>query len=167
MIRTFVFTISVLGCLLLVVGLWLLRGVFARRRWTRRVEKATKSLAAQIESLEAAFLQAAATRGTPRGLTWKSCEFDPHAVLVRDRNTDDLYALVRVTIGFEAVAGGDMEHIEAVANLRSATALLEWRDGGWTTHGRALFNLDPHEAVAHYRRNLEVITECPLTADEG
>lgn len=140
----------------------MLRGVIGRRSWRRRLEKATASLPSQAAELERQFFEIAASTGKPRGLVWKESRFDDTALLVRDRATNDLYAFVRVTIAFEAVLGGDMEHVEAVSNLRCATAMLEWREGRWTTAGRVMFNLEPDEAVDHYKQNLAAITELPL-----
>ena len=45
-------------------------------------------------------------------------------LLARDRANGELVGLAGVTIGFEAVDGGGMEEVEAVGNLRAATAIL-------------------------------------------
>jgi len=140
----------------------MLRGVIGRRSWRRRLEKATASLPRQADDLEQQFFDIAANTGKPRGLVWKESRFDDSALLVRDRATNDLYAFIRVTIAFEAVLCGDMEHVEAVGNLRCATAMLEWREGSWTTVGRVMFNLEPEEAVEHYKQNLAAVCEVVL-----
>ncbi|HYO25559.1 MAG TPA: hypothetical protein VEQ85_11500, partial [Lacipirellulaceae bacterium] len=69
----------------------------------------------------------------------------------------ELYALVGVTVSFEAVAGGGMEEVEAVGNLRAATAVFVHRGGRWTTDGRVVFNLSPEAALAHYQESLELV----------
>ena len=46
----------------------------------------------------------------------------------RHRRSGELSAFVSVTIGFEAIEGGDMEDVEAVGNLRAATAVFRRRD---------------------------------------
>ena len=74
--------------------------------------------------------------------------------LARDRANGELVGLVGATISFEAVEGGGMEEVEAVGNLRAATAVLTWKHGQWTTQGRAVFNLEPREVLDRYRENL-------------
>ena len=65
-----------------------------------------------------------------------------------------LVGLAAVTIAFEAVAGGGMEDVEAVGNLRAGTAILTWNGREWTTAGQAVFNLDPREVLQRYRESL-------------
>ena len=75
----------------------------------------------------------------------------------KDRATGQLRALVAVTISFEAIEGGGMEDVEAVGNLRAATAVFFFDGTKWKTNGRALFNLNPAEAIEHYRHELETV----------
>ena len=152
---------------LLAAALWLLRGAIGRRVWRRRYAKAASALERDAARLEQQFLQSAAATGKPRGLLWKKSQFHNTALLARDRATGDIYALVGITIAFEAVVGGGMEDVAAVANLRCATALLEWKEGRWTTAGRVLFNLEPREAVARYDKNLDPICEVDLLATDS
>ncbi len=109
------------------------------------------------EWLEAEFLKLAGLRGIPRGLRWTEVNFDDAVRFARDRNTRQLRALVAVTIHFEAIEGGDMEDVEAVGNLRAATAIFHYDSRKWTSNGRALFNLNPTEAIEHYRHELEMV----------
>jgi hypothetical protein len=68
--------------------------------------------------------------------------------------------LVGVTISFEAIEGGDMEGVAAVGNLRNASAVFAYSGERWTTAGRAVFNLNPAEAVEHFKANYErIVTE--------
>ena len=60
-----------------------------------------------------------------------------------------------MTISFEAIEGGGMEEVEAVGNLRAATAVFTWKNGQWTTQGRAVFNLEPREVLERYRDSLD------------
>lgn len=150
---------------LVLVAAWLLRGVWGRSRWQKRLERGSEQLPRVWQSLEQQFLEAAAATGKPRGLVWKKSSFHDRALLARDCATGDLYALVGITIAFEAVLGGDMEDVAAVSNLRCATALLEWRDGQWCTAGRVLFNMEPHEAAEHYAKHLEAIGEIELSSN--
>lgn len=109
------------------------------------------------EWLEAEFLKLAGLRGIPRGLRWADVNFDDQVQFARDRGTGQLRALVAVTIRFEAIEGGGMEEVEAVGNLRAATAIFHFEKNKWTTNGRALFNLNPVEAIEHYRHELETV----------
>ena len=74
-----------------------------------------------------------------------------------DRVSGELYAFVAATISFSAIEGGGMEEVEAVGNLRAATAVFVHRDGRWTTDGRVVFNLDPAGAVSHYAESITPI----------
>jgi len=109
------------------------------------------------ERLEAKFYDLASHSGKPRGLEWTNCDFDDDVVYARDRSSGQLSAFVGVTISFDAVEGGGMEHVEAVGNLRAATAVFRVEHGHWATDGRAIFNLNPSEAVRYFQRNLEMV----------
>lgn len=78
--------------------------------------------------------------------------------MARDRANGELVGLVGVTISFEAIEGGGMEEVEAVGNLRAATAVFNWSGREWTTQGRAVFNLEPREVLERYRDSLDAIT---------
>jgi len=76
--------------------------------------------------------------------------------MAHDRTNGELVGLVGVTIGFEAVQGGGMEDVEAVGNLRAATAVFTHNGRQWTTAGRVVFNLEPREVLERYGNTLEV-----------
>jgi hypothetical protein len=118
-------------------------------------ERAREMFRLQRERLEAKFLDAAAATGKPRGLIWMDCDFEPQIELVRDLQNKQLLGLVPVTIKFEAKAGGPMEGVEAVGNLRYATAVFVFERGHWVTQGRALFNMHPGEAINHFAGQFE------------
>lgn len=124
---------------------------------SRNLQTARKEFFLRREWLEAHFLKLAGVRGIPRGLRWVDCDFNNDVQFARDRTSGQLRALVAATIRFEAIEGGDMEGVEAVANLRAATAVFYLEGGKWTTNGRALFNLNPTEAIQHYRHELEMV----------
>jgi hypothetical protein len=109
----------------------------------------------QREHLEAAFFAAAAASGKPRGLRWKNCEWESEVAFARERQTGRLAALVAVGISFEAIEGGDMEGVAAVGNLRNASAVFFFDGGRWRTTGRAIFNLNPGEALEHFKGQYE------------
>lgn len=105
------------------------------------------------QQLAESFIAAAQATGKPRGLRWKSVELNGAPLFAVD-STGRLYALIGATISFEAIEGGGMEDVEAVGNLRSATAVFVHRDGQWTTGGRVIFNLEPDEALARFDATL-------------
>ncbi len=141
-------------------------GVIALRRWIERrasrlrqeSDRAARLVFQQRrEWLEADFLKQASQSGMPRGLTWVNCDFSNPIVFARDRQSGELRAFVGVTISFEAIEGGPMEDVEAVGNLRAATAVFLFRDEKWITDGRAVFNLDPDETVRRFAHELEAV----------
>ena len=75
----------------------------------------------------------------------------------RDRRSGELAALVPVTIQFEAVEGSDMEGLPAVGNLRNASAVFFFHRGQWQTVGKAVFNMNPDEALSHFKNQYEHI----------
>ena len=123
------------------------------RKW--KLSKLRDLFFLRREWLEADFLTRASETGKPRGLEWIDCEFADEVTFARDRSTGELRALVGVTISFRAIEGGGMEHVEAVGNLRSATAVFHSIQGKWETDGRAIFNLDPHQTIRHFQHELE------------
>lgn len=147
----------------LVVVLVLLGGVLLLLAWrplralTReiQVERARELFVLQRERLEAKFVTAASATGKPRGLRWKDCGFETAVELARDRQTGQLVALVPVTIQFEAIEGSDMEGLPAVGNLRNASAVFFFQRGQWLTVGKAIFNMNPDEVIAHFKNQYE------------
>jgi hypothetical protein len=123
----------------------------------RDLARARKDFRRRREHLEAKFLQLASQSGKPRGLEWVRCDFEDDVTYARNRRSGEISAFVGVTVGFEATLGGGMEDVEAVSNLRAATAVFRIERGIWRTDGRALFNLNPSEAVAFYQENLELV----------
>ncbi len=123
-----------------------------------QVERARELFSLQRERLEADFLQAAAATGKPRGLRWKACEWGLQVEFARERQTGQLAALVGVTIQFEAIEGSDMEGLPAVGNLREASAVFFFQRGQWHTAGKAIFNLNPAEAIEHFKNNYKRIS---------
>jgi hypothetical protein len=139
----------------LIVGGWLIWAQVRRSMFSYRVERALRDFVRDRDELEAEFLAAAGASGKPRGLTWKQCDFNDGLLLARDRANGDMIGLVGATIRFAAIEGGAMEEVEAVGNLRAATAVLTWKHGQWTTEGRTVFNLEPREALERYRDSLD------------
>ncbi len=130
-------------------------------RQTAEYDHARRDFHQQRERLEARFFQIASNSGKPRGLRWVECEFENDVTYARNRATAELCAFVGVTIAFEAIEGGLMEGVEAVGNLRAATAVFRLEGGRWHTDGRAIFNLSPTEAIAYYQDNLVMVGHEP------
>lgn len=143
-----------IGAVLLIIGLASYRPL---RRIYREVEaeKACKQFTHQQEHLEAHFQQLASLSGKPKGLRWENCDFHSPAHYARDRKTGALGAFLEVTIRFSAIEGGGMEDVQAVSNLRHASAVFHYRRGRWGTAGRAIFNMTPPEAIAHLNEQFE------------
>ncbi|MFO0928191.1 MAG: hypothetical protein U0736_14325 [Gemmataceae bacterium] len=130
------------------------------RRLFRRsddVGRARGQFVAERDRLLAEFFRAAAGSGKPRGLRWTACDPEPGQRFARDRQSGELIALVGVTVAFEAIAGGDMEGVAAVGNLRNATAVFFHRRGAWATHGKAVFNLNPDEVLERFATQYEAV----------
>ena len=128
-----------------------------RRGNAQKVDDAIAEFHRRREWLEADFLTAATASGKPRGLRWSEVDFENGVTFARDRANGQLRAFVGVTIGFEAIEGGGMEDVEAVSNLRTATAVFRYVEEKWVTDGRTLFNLGPAEAILHFQHELELL----------
>lgn len=137
-----------------VVGVIFVSLVVARvrsdRRRRRRLSDALHNFQLRREWLEASFVSLA-QESAPRGLEWSDCEFDDRVRFARDPEKNELCAFVGITIKFEAIEGGPMEEVEAVANHKAATAVFHFRDDKWVTLGRVIFNLNPHETIMRYQ----------------
>jgi hypothetical protein len=118
-----------------------------RRRRRLALQRAYCEFRRQREMLEAKFFDLAAAGGKPRGLRWVECDWQETVTFARDVRTRLLTAFVSVEIHFEAVEGGDMEGVAAVSTIRDASAVFHYNAGRWGTGGKALFNMNPHEAV--------------------
>ncbi len=133
----------------------------AQRAWgANELEQAQRSFHLQRERLEHRFFEIAAASGKPRGLRWADCDFEDDVTYARSRpRRGELQAFVGLTIRFEAIEGGDMEGVEAVGNLRAATAVFRFEGTHWRTDGRAIFNLNPSEAIDYYHESLQRVAE--------
>jgi hypothetical protein len=118
-------------------------------------ERARRLFTRQREHLELQFFQAASASGKPRGLRWKAIDWEPGAEFARELTSGQLAALVGVTIQFEAVEGSDMEGLPAVGNLRNVSAVFFFHRDRWHTLGQTVFNLNPDEALIHFKNQYE------------
>lgn len=127
----------------------------ARRR--DAAEKAMRQFPLQREQLEAKFFDLARSSGKPRGLKWLDCDWLSEVTYARACDTGLLTAFVAVNLRFEAIAGGDMEAITHVDTLREAAAVFHFEKGRWKTSGRALFNMNPSEAMVRLAGQFEPV----------
>jgi hypothetical protein len=139
------------GLLILAVAVVTLFPTWRARRHRALLRHARARFLLRREWLEARFLTLASQSGKPRGLEWVQCDFDNGVRFARDRHTGSLRAFVGVTIGFRAIVGGGMEEVEAVGDLRAATAVFLFENNEWTTNGRVLFNMNPDEAIVQHK----------------
>ena len=116
-------------------------------RYRREEERALVEFKRRREMLEAKFFDLAASQGKPRGLRWVDCDWLDGVTFCRKRDSGLLTAFVAVNIQFEAIEGGDMEDVAAVGNIRDASAVFHYERGRWGTGGRALFNMNPEDAL--------------------
>jgi hypothetical protein len=123
----------------------------------RRAADALDLFRMQREQLEAQFFHRAGSLGKPRGLRWLECDWQDTVTFGRDVKTGIITAFVGVNIRFEAIEGSDMEGVEAVGAVRDAAALFHYQHGRWGTGGRALFNINPSDALVHYQGQIEPI----------
>lgn len=129
-------------------------------KWARNKEFSTAKdrFRIQRERLEARFFDMASVAGKPRDLRWVDCQWLDTVTYARDVKTNQLAAFVAVNISFEAVEGGDMEDVEAVSTVRDAAAVFHYNGGQWGTGGRALFNMNPDDAVARLAGQFESLS---------
>ena len=148
----------------LMIGLAMLGSVAVTaiplaKSWQRReAAQAVKLFHRQRELLEAKFFDMARSLGKPRGLRWLDCEWFDTVTFARDRQTKLLTAFSAINIRFEAIEGGDMEDVAAVGTVRDAVAVFHFHQGTWGTGGKALFNMNPQEAIERLVAQFEPIT---------
>lgn len=139
-----------LAILVVAVLAWLVFSRFSGHTPRGRWAAARESFQLQREWLEVRFIEIASRDQRPRGLTWLDCEFDNPVVFARSAKNGRLAAFVPVYISFEAIPDGGMEEVEAVSNIRAATAVFHFGRGQWSTLGRVVYNLPPAEAAARF-----------------
>ena len=147
--------ISITVVVVVVVLLWApVRSYFR----TREAERAMRLFRLQREQLKARFFALASSLGKPRGLRWVECEWQDRVTFARAVDSGLLTAFVGVEIRFEAIEGGDMEGVEAVGNIRDASAVFHCQHGHWGTGGRALFNMNPDDTLERLEGQFELVS---------
>jgi hypothetical protein len=140
-----------------IILVWLARNWWQRRSRAQQYilfQRAVEEFPRQADLTER-FLIAANATGKPRGLRWTSCELQGQPIFATNEATNEIFGLSGATIGFEAIPGGDMEEVEAVGDIRYVTAIFQFRNGEWQTDGRAIFNLEPAQALARLGETLK------------
>lgn len=132
---------------------------FQAARRAERLARQQRDFRRQREQLEAKFIDRAAASGKPRGLRWSDVSFEDEVFYARDRRTQGLKALVAIEVSFEAIEGGGMEEVEAVSNVRAATAEFLHDGSRWHTDGRVFFNLAPKGLVRYLHADLESVED--------
>ena len=155
-------------CLAAVAGVAIAMALRPLRaaRTAEQLARAQRDFHRQRELLEAKFIERAAASGKPRGLRWTDVDFDDDVIYARDRRSRRLKALVAIEVSFEAIEGGGMEEVEAVSNVRAATAEFLYDGTRWGTEGRVYFNLAPSATVKYLATDLELVAE-EHAADRG
>ncbi|MFO0978195.1 MAG: hypothetical protein U0996_17440 [Planctomycetaceae bacterium] len=127
---------------------------FAQSRLQNRLNRAYEQ---HREELHRNYFLVASSSGLPRGLTWKGCEWPGGFVMLREQGTGEISRLSSVNLTFEAIEGGDMEHVKAVSTVREACAVFQWDGRRWVPTGRTLFNMDPTIAAQRFGDGYEVL----------
>lgn len=130
-----------------VVAILVLGRPLLKKLQKREAEIAIRQFRVQREQLEAKFFDMASRLGKPRDLRWLDCDWLDRVTFGRELESGLVTAFAAVNIRFEAVEGGDMEDVAAVSTIRDAAALFHYHNGNWGTGGRALFNMDPADAL--------------------
>ncbi len=141
------YSILILILLVALVGIVLFWKPVREARRKKENQKAIELFKIKREHLEAKFFDLASCKGKPRGLKWVDCDWHADVTFASDRETGLFTAFVSVTLSFEAIEGGDMEDVEAVHDLKEASAIFHCQHGLWGTGGRALFNMTPTDAI--------------------
>lgn len=152
-----------IGIVVAVLGIVAVTAVPLAQRWQRReAQQAAKLFQQQRAQLQVTFLERARAIGKPRGLKWLDCDWLETVTFARDRQSQLLTAFAGINIHFEAIEGGDMEDVAAVSTVRDAVAVFHFQNGSWGTGGKALFNMNPQEAIERLVAQFEPIPNAGL-----
>jgi hypothetical protein len=140
------------------VTVWLWRPLQARRR-QRCFAHARRDFHLQRERLEMKFIHLAEAGSGPHALRWQNCEFDDDVSYVRHRASGEVSAFVGITVMSADPASPLTDIADLIDHLHVGTAIFRFDGTRWETDGKAILNLNPAEAIRHYRNDLEVIDE--------
>ena len=123
----------------------------ARLVWEElHVDRARLQFRRRREWLEARFVGALLRADEAEGRRWEDARWHDEIVWARDRQTRRLLALVGVHF--------EPNPFDPVQFPRHATALFEYRKGGWLAEGKRLDEIRPDEAFLRLRRFERVVT---------
>jgi hypothetical protein len=105
----------------------------------------TADFRANQPRLLADWFRTAADSGRPKGLTWVNCE------PLGDPLFGPGWALLPVMVQFEPTPDGGLEDVTQAKGPRPLVAVFAWKKG-WTTTGRAVFNLTAEQVAAQMSR---------------
>jgi len=149
---------TMVGLLTLTMTVAVLFWILSRkRRGAIQFAQARKLFHLRREWLEADFITLASGTYKQRGLVWSDCDFDDEAIFATDRNTGQLRAFVGLSVRIEAVEEDAIADAPFPDSFRAATAVFLFHAPEWTTEGRVLFNLNPFEAIEHFKHELEMV----------
>jgi len=137
-------------------------GLFVWPRWRSRREaahlvNARKLFHLRREWLEADFITLARRAIETSEVEWSDCDFDDEAAFATARSNRQLCAFVAVTIYLSRSGEGDEGRTRRSAKRREATAVFHFDGRRWFTEGRAIFNLNPLEAIERFQHELEMV----------
>lgn len=150
----------------LALAVFVIRPLQAARQ-IEKIARRQRDFRRQREQLEAKFIDRASSSGKPRGLRWSDVAFEDEVSYARDRKSGELRALVAIEVCFEAIEGGGMEEVEAVSNVRAATAEFHHDGESWQTDGRVFFNLAPQGLIRYLHTDLESVDRVAGTVTAG
>ena len=150
-----IIAVIVAFCLVAVIGVTFVYRGASRNRIDPVLGR--QKFSERREWLEADFFKLGSESGSPRGLKWVGCDFENDVSFAIDKRSGELTALVAVGIQFEAIEGGGMEDVAAVANEKAATAVFSFDGRAWKATGKTVFNLSPTETIEYYQNELETI----------
>lgn len=153
--------IGIVAAFLAAVGFAL--GLGRRRIESVSLDEARRSFHFEREWLEARFVQRAIANSQPESPRWAECTFDDDVAYVRNRSTGELSALVAVSISADRSDSVVLHKADAIGNLQAGTAVFRFDGHHRATDGRAILNLSPRETIRHFRNDIEMIDEDPMS----
>ena len=147
-----------LAAAVILAGLFVWRSMRAASRQAR-FDATRRDFHTQRERLEAKFVHLASADAQPNSPHWADCDFDDDVAYVRNRNTGELSAFVRVTVAVDDGENPSIGFDSLIGNLRAGTAIFRFDGDRWETDGRAILNLSPPEAVRFYQHDLEMVDQ--------
>lgn len=145
-----------ISVVVVVIVCWLLVRNFGPKEQFRIAQSRFENNQSELQEQ---FFQTAAASGKPKGLKWEHCDWEPLLSYARDLRTMQIVALQGISLKFSAIAGGDMEDVEAVNDYKTATAVFIFDGIQWQTLGQTVFNMNPDEALEHFQPHYQKLEQ--------